>query len=336
MIVASAPGASPAPSIRQAGRVSDSEVSAGRIQRLRHELRDEQIWVPEDPELADLLFAELDYARHPHAHEGTAPRYGALIATGQRPTSIVEPVSFIDVGPVPLGVLRRLADGRSSFVVRAVGSGDRLACFERTREFESSAMHLALATGAYVVQRLGQGWVRLTTLEGIATWDGIRWAKKPLSVRIAERIAPTLPGAEPTLLANLVEFSTHWLGAGRVGAAIVWRLDGDARELGGLGFASAVEIPPLDLTDRTHFAPLLNALSQYDRAALVDANGCVVVVGVHLQSSERSRRDIGPFRGTRHTSALRFSADVPNAVVFIVSSGGALTVARNGRRLDTD
>src|SRR6478735_5917211 len=336
MIVASAPGASPGSSIRQAGRVSDSEVSAGRIQRLRHELRDEQIWVPDDPDLADLLFAELDYARHPHAHEGTAPRYGALIATGQRPTSIVEPVSFIDVGPFPLGVLRRLADGRSSFVVRAVGSGDRLACFERTREFESSAMHLALATGAYVVQRLGQGWVRLTTLEGIATWDGIRWAKKPLSVRIAERIAPTLPGADPAVLANLVEFSAHWLGAERVGAAIVWRLDGDARELGGLGFASSVEIPPLDLTDRTHFAPLLNALSQYDRAALVDANGCVVVVGVHLQSSERSRRDIGPFRGTRHTSALRFSADVPNAVVFIVSSSGALTVARNGRRLDTD
>ena len=228
-----------------------------------------------------------------------------------------------------------MADGRSSFVVRAVGSDDRLMCFDRTREFESSAVHLAIATGDFVVQRLGQGWVRLTTPDGIATWDGIRWAKKPLSVRIAERIAPTLPGADADLLANLVEFSTHWLGAGRIGAAIVWRLDGDARELGGLGFGSAVEIPPLDLTDRTHFAPLLNALSQYDRAALVDGNGCVTTVGVHLRTSERSRRDIGPFRGTRHTSALRFTADVPNAVVFVVSSGGALTVAWRGRRLDT-
>ena len=199
--------------------------------------------------------------------------------------SIVKPVGFIDVGTVPLE--RAPSPGRRAVVVRraAVGSADRLVCFDRTREFESSAMHLALATGAFVVQRLGQGWVRLTTLDGIATWDGIRWAKKPLSVRIAERIAPTLPGADSALLAHLVEFSTHWLGAGRVGAAIVWRLDGDARDLDGLGFASAVEIPPLDLTDRTHFAPLLNALSQYDRAALVDADGCVVVVGVHLQSS---------------------------------------------------
>jgi Probable sensor domain DACNK/DisA bacterial checkpoint controller nucleotide-binding len=247
----------------------------------------------------------------------------------------VEPVSFIDVGTVPLEVLRRLADGRSSSVVRAVGSDDRLICFDRTREFESSAVHLATATGDLVVQRLAQGWVRLTTPNGIATWDGIRWAKKPLSVHIAERIAPTLPGADADVLGNLVEFSTHWLGAGRVGAAIVWRLDGDARELGGLGFGSAVQIPPLDLADRTHFVPLLNALSQYDRAALVDGNGCVTTVGVHLRTSERSRRDIGPFRGTRHTSALRFTADVPSAVVFVVSSSGTLTVAWRGRRLDT-
>jgi hypothetical protein len=315
--------------------VSDPEVPVGRIQRLRHELQDEQIWVPDDPDLADLLLAELDYARHPHAHEGAAPRYGALIATRRQATTIIEPVSFIDVGTVPLEVLRRLGDGRSSFVVRAVGSDDRLMCFDRTREFESSAVHLAIATGDFVVQRLGQGWVRLTTPDGIATWDGIRWAKKPLSVRIAERVAPTLPGADADLLANLVEFATHWLGAGRIGAAIVWRLDGDARELGGLGFESAVEIPPLDLNERTHFVPLLNALSQYDRAALVDGNGCVTTVGVHLRTSERSRRDIGPFRGTRHTSALRFTADVPNAVVFVVSSGGGVTVAWRGRRLDT-
>jgi DNA integrity scanning protein DisA with diadenylate cyclase activity len=94
-------------------------------------------------------------------------------------------------------------------------------------------------------------------------------------------------------------------------------------------------MPPLEVVDRTHFAPLLNALSQYDRAVLVDSHGRVTTVGVHLRTSERSRGVIAPFRGTRHTSALRFTADVPNAVVFVVSSDGALTVAWQGRRLET-
>ena len=52
-----------------------------RLLRLRHELDDDGIWLPADDDLRALLLAELDYARHPHAHEGVAPRYGALLAT---------------------------------------------------------------------------------------------------------------------------------------------------------------------------------------------------------------------------------------------------------------
>ena len=64
---------------RQACRVSGFDVNAGRIDRLRQEIDDEQVWLPTDPYLADAVLAELDYARHPHAHEGVAPRYGALV-----------------------------------------------------------------------------------------------------------------------------------------------------------------------------------------------------------------------------------------------------------------
>ena len=139
----------------------------------------------------------------------------------------------------------------------------------------------------------------------------MHWATKALSIRIAERVAPTLTGADPTVLANLLEVCTHWLAAGRVGATLVWSLDGDPAALGHLGMAPAVAIPELDLTSRTHFAPLLNALAQYDRAALVDPGGRIATVGVHLRSSEASRRDLAPYRGTRHTAALRFSAEEP-------------------------
>src|SRR3954454_9913103 len=98
---------------------------------------------------------------------------------------------------------------------------------------------------------------------------------------------------------------------------------------------AAVETPRLDLSHRAHFAALLNALLQYDRAALVDPSGTVATVGVHLRSSERSRH-IGPYHGTRHTSALRLTADEPSAIAFVVSSNGPLSVFRRGERLDTD
>ena len=94
--------------------------------------------------------------------------------------------------------------------------------------------------------------------------------------------------------------------------------------------------PPLELRRRAHFAALLNALSQYDRAALVDPSGRIVLVGAHLVSSESARRELAPFRGTRHTSALRLSLDEPGTITFVVSSNGSLSVFHRGTRLDTD
>ena len=305
-----------------------------RMLRLRNELDDDGIWLPDDDELLALLLAELDYARHPHAHEGVAPRYGALLTTPdamrRQPAGTLE---IVDISDIPLAVARRLADGRSSFVARIVGNGARLVCFDRTREYESSAVHLAVDTGALVVQRLGRGWVRLSTPEGVATWDGIQWSRKQLSIDLASRIAPHASDADPEILTNIVELCTHWLGAGRVGATLVWSLTGDPRELSRVGMAAAVEIPRLDLSHRAHFAALLNALSQYDRATLVDPGGTVSTVGVQLRSSERSRT-LGPFLGTRHTSALRFTADEPSTLVFVVSSNGPLSVFCRGERLD--
>ncbi len=320
--------------MRQAGHVTDLDARARRVERLRLELDDEGIWLPSDAELVEMLLAELEYARHPHAHEGVAPRYGALLSARAPATADIGTLDLIDVGDVPIDVVRRLADGRSSFVVRTVGRPSKLVSFDRTREYESSAVHLALGTGAVVVQRLGLGWVRLTTPDGVATWDGIHWARKPLSVRIAEQAAPNVPHADPVVLSNLLELCIHWLGAGRVGASLVWRTDGDPHDLDHLGMAASVQIPTLDIRKRSHFAPLLNALAQYDRATLVDPDGRISTVGVHLRSSEAVRAEISPFRGTRHTAALRFSAGEPSAIVFVVSSSGSLTVFRAGERID--
>jgi len=53
-------------------------------------------------------------------------------------------------------------------------------------------------------------------------------------------------------------------------------------------------------------------------------------------SDPSSVRAVQPFRGTRHTSAQRFSLAEPTTVSFVVSSGGPLSVFFRGERLDLD
>ena len=90
------------------------------------------------------------------------------------------------------------------------------------------------------------------------------------------------------------------------------------------------------MTQRAHFAPLLNALAQSDRAALVDADGVVRTIGVALRPSAEAVRAVNPYRGTRHTSAQRFSLAEPTTVSFVVSSDGPLSVFARGERLDLE
>ena len=305
-----------------------------RMLRLRNELDDEGIWLPDDDDLLALLLAELDYARHPHAHEGVAPRYGALLATPdamrRQPAGSLE---IVDISDIPLAVARRLADGRSSFVARVVGDGARLVCFDRTREYESSAVHLAVNTGALVVQRLGRGWVRLSTPEGVATWDGIQWSTKPLSIDLASRIAPHAPDADPDG-ADQHRRAVHALAGRRArrGHARVEPHRRPPRAVARRHGGGRRDPPPRPLPPGPLRRPPQRPVAVRPgragrpRRHRLDRRRAAALVG--------AVPDAGPFLGTRHTSALRFTADEPSTLVFVVSSNGPLSVFCRGERLD--
>ena len=230
---------------------------------------------------------------------------------------------------------RRLADGRSSFVARVVGGPDRLVCFERTREYESSAVHLAVATrrarGAAPRPGLGApvhagrgGHVGRHPLVDQAT---VERRSSSASHRTC-RPTPT-PSCWPTCSSSA---PTGWRPAVS-GRRSCGGLDGDPHELERLGLQASVPIPPLDLRRRAHFAALLNALSQYDRAALVDPQ----------RSGPDRRRAPAVVRAQppRHPAAPRHPAHVGPALhrrlrpalVFVVSSNGTLSVFHRGERL---
>jgi DNA integrity scanning protein DisA with diadenylate cyclase activity len=74
-------------------------------------------------------------------------------------------------------------------------------------------------------------------------------------------------------------------------------------------------------------------LALTDGAAVFDGSGTLQELGVRLVPSVESESDVAAFRGMRHTSALRYSADDPTATLIVVSEDGPVSVIRDGEIL---
>lgn len=306
---------------------------ARRRRRLQEELVDDGVPLPLEGPLGEIVLDELDHARHPEVHEGALPRYGALVlqdgAELWAGAKVAPDVLRLDPDGLELG--RRLADGRSSFVLRYGAGSAKLVFFDRSLESESSLVEVHRGSGAIVVQRTGAGLVRAVGPDGIVTWDTARWTFKPLAAHYAPPVRRLVPDADPTVLDGLLELCVHWLSAARVGATVVWLLGDVGPEARlGLDLRSATPAPALRVDHRGHFAGLAGAAAQMDRAIVVGAAGQVAHFGVGLRSTERASRLVPPVGGTRHTSARRFSFDDLDTLVFVVSQDGPVTVFRGG------
>ena len=66
---------------------------------------------------------------------------------------------------------------------------------------------------------------------------------------------------------------------------------------------------------------------------MFDEVGTLRHLGVRLVPTAEAESEVAPFRGTRHTSALRYSYDDPHATLIVVSEDGPVSVLRNGLRL---
>lgn len=302
-----------------------------RLARLHDELVDHAVPLPIETDAGRIVLEELDYARYPPVHEGRVPRYGAIVSFGTRPQwEMLHAPTKLEADDTDLSLLRSMADGRSSFVVRGASGTQGLVVFDRSLEFEASAARLRAETGAFVVQRVREGLVRVCGPDGVVSWDGVEWRFKPLAEQHALPVRRLVPELDPHVLSGLMELCVHWLSAGHVGATLVVALRGPALSLGHLDTSAAITPPPLSVAARDHFPALLSTLAQRDRAALVDPDGTLVALDVGLGWGEKAERMVGIVGGMRHTSARRFSFEEPGAVVFVVSQDGPATVFSDG------
>ncbi|MDP8931115.1 MAG: DNA integrity scanning protein DisA nucleotide-binding domain protein [Actinomycetota bacterium] len=311
---------------------------ARRLARLRDEITDEALPLPVDGPQAEALLEEILYAQHPPTHERRVPRYGSVVfADGASAwlDSVREQPSqrVVEAGEVDAKFLRRFADGRSSFVVRAGQEVGGLVCFDRTMEYESALVELQRTSEGTIVQRTADGLVRICTHDAVTRWDSVAWTVKPAVWRFGAPVLHAAPQACSAVLERLLELCVQWISPSQTGAILVWYVvDADQRELPFVRLSSAQQTPALSGTERADFGAILSALGQVDGAGILLKDGRLTHLGAILQSSERADHLVPPVGGTRHTSARRFSFDEPRAVVLVVSEAGEVSVFSDGAR----
>ena len=308
-------------------------LTAGRLRRLTEELLDERLGVIEATASPEALVDELDYALRPPRHELRVPSYGSFvlptrpIAEWNEPTGLEFFIS--EASGRADDDVRRYADGVSSWTIRTIDGIKALIVFDRPAASERDLVVLAEATGATIVQRHPSGLVRLVGESfGVARWDGVGWHREPPIGAWLKRASCGLDREDTLTLDRFLRFAVHDLGARGVGTIIVYRpADPESP-----AFEQRLRTPPPLRVDRpSDLGPLRHVLSQIDGAAVFDKSGTLRQLGVLLVASPASESEVDPIRGTRHTSARRYSFDDPTAILVVVSEQGPVTVLRAGQ-----
>lgn len=308
--------------------------SPARLRRLTEEL--EEVGLPRDlsPALRELLIEEIDHALRPPVHERRVATSGSILEPladrrGWSPGTNLE-ITVTPTGAHPLEAARRFADGLSTWMLRRTDGTTAWVVFDRPAGSERDLVVLATVMDATIVQRHPSGAVRVAGSFGVLRWEGLDWHHEPPLSSWIDTVTACRFSGEPEVLEALLEFAVHDLGSAGIGSLLVYRpSEDDGPRVEPLAPAP----PPLEIRVAAHLAPLRHALSQIDGAAVFDGAGVLQQLGVRLVPSEEAERAVEPFRGTRHTSARRYSYDDPSATVIAVSEDGPVSVLRNGHVL---
>ncbi|MGF1596400.1 MAG: DNA integrity scanning protein DisA nucleotide-binding domain protein [Acidimicrobiales bacterium] len=306
----------------------------GRLRRLTEELDEIDPTILAVATSAPALVGELSYALRPPVHERRVPSFGA----------IVEPLSSLDswgevagfgvgsrrVEDLRDATVRRFADGITSWVVRTDDGINDLVVFDRSVGSERDLTVLADATGAALVQRHPNGTVRAVGAFGVLRFDGIEWHLEPPVKRWLDLTSCPLGSLDRRVFDHLLRFAVHDVAARGVGALFVVSTGGRLLPSAERRYGTP---PEFSIERPADLAPLYHVLGQLDGASVFDERGILRQLGVRLVPSSTAERSVDAYRGTRHTSALRYSFDDREATVIVVSEDGPVSVLRGGERL---
>lgn len=300
-----------------------------RVARLGVELLDEL-----GIELSHDALLELAYCRHVEPHEGRRPSYGAVVLdaayvegySGRPP--LPSPAGYLD-SSASIDVLRTFADGRTSFLVRVAGAEPLLAVDPAFVGNERGLAAYVDAHSAIVVQRLASGRIRVFQGNYVYSEEGGVWLARPTARHYEAAVAAHIPEESLDLARHILDICMHDLSPAGHGATLVWYPTTGPHGSTHLDHTAAIPAPKLSFANPQQAPAIAHALGQRDCATIVDVDGSLTHLNVTLQwDAEFS--DLQADGHTRHHSAIRFSASCPDALIFVVSADGPVTVFHCG------
>jgi DNA integrity scanning protein DisA with diadenylate cyclase activity len=290
------------------------------------------------PKLArgDVGLSELWKLLRPSAHEGRIVPYGFIFVKNKALlTENIDKGALISNRKISLDTARRLADGVQTFTVFGrEGRFYGLLCLKRALLLEPDQIKFASKLQGILSRVDALGKVEMFVEQGIITCQGRRWFFKRSIDNIIESVNQCVPQANTLRLRHILHFCYHELSPFNIGSTIIWYL----KKLTDL---EIVRIAPqldlrlfnLSLDIKEHATALKHLLSNSDGALIIDEESKAIGAAAHLKYSKISEEMIEAMEGTRHTSARRFTYDSVNAVAFVVSSDGAVSVFSDGAKV---
>jgi len=263
------------------------------------------------------------------AHEGRTAPFGVIYADDVTALIGVERVAM----PLEqLNLSRHLASGTHCFLLFDKDRFYGLAHFKEPVITELQLVRILPASGGMVVQRGPGGVTKFFQGDSIVIHENRVWFTKPHVKEAAWKVSQCVNGVNRTVLNRILEFSFHRLSpTSRVGGTFVWCLyESEQSILKALPEGDDLTMFNLSIMDEAHSETICHLLSQVDGATFLDPVGRLVRTGVQLKYSELSKKLVPELRGTRHTSAQRYSFDIESALVITISEDGPVTVFSDG------
>ncbi len=304
----------------------------GPIRRLAEELSELNADIATSVSEPVAVIEELHYALRPPVHERRVPSYGSIVdpvtPSDEWAGAVGFEVASRSVVDLEDSTARRLADGIVSWTVRSPTEIDNLVVFNRSVGSERDMTILSESTQGVIVQRHPSGVVRAVGPFGVLRHDGINWTLQPPVEQWLDRERCLTESMAEATFDRLLRFAVHDLASRGIGATLVVAQDGELQP----GVEQRFGRPPEFAIDQpSDLAPLYHVLSQMDGAAVFDHDGRLQHLGVRLVPSVEAEAEVNAYRGTRHTSALRYSFDDPAAVIVVVSEDGPISVVQGGQ-----